>query len=268
MGSFNTTCCLSGVVIDHGMRFTRIYLVPAWDYYQPEKATKRGKTPACFGHLDFYNKKGVAVSNEGAYAMFCPFGFPVRFTYEDCGQGVLWKDAENDARLKQLTDFFGIDYATLETATSDDRWIRYADDKMWRLKREPKHREILERMTHCDVLTSVYEYFAAAKRPDLEARDEKWISEQVAGLDAGSLPMLFPLLCRLNFINEFEKAGMLDWKPNKPRIAEWIRFSARVSAAMLVLRPSHYGGQEDNHAAITGMNRVVKNTLDEMSGRR
>jgi hypothetical protein len=242
MGSFYSTCSVTGMTLTH-QRVARLLLVPS-AYYSDYDSRNIFKDP------------GLVVSNEGAQALFSPFGFAIYGTYYDYGQIA---DIVEDRNVKNLEDFFGLsieqifDIAAGSASKNDET--------------DPEKLEILSRLTYTDIRAEIYEWLC--KKQD---RDPYWDIEKSIQryfdtrekyqsdpdyVDLGNgIRSFIPTLCRDNFL----KLLNIDrtWE-NEYR--EMYQFIVNLGSLHKLLLPSNYGSQDYNFEMLIKLNTLANKLM-------
>ncbi len=142
MGSFFSTCSVSGMTLNDNMPVVRFLLLP--------QSKSKG-----YDTRDILKSKGLIVSNEGATAAFVPFGFPIRGRYYDYGQ---IDEIVHDDGVKMLEAFFGLDIDSILDIASDGREEPDGEDAEEGGK--VKHLKLLKMLTYTDIHAEVYDHLA------------------------------------------------------------------------------------------------------------
>lgn len=291
MGSFYSTCSISHMTLMGGMKVVRYLLVP----------TK--------AHLDGYDsrhllkEKGLMVSNDGAMAMFVPFGFAIRGEYYDYGR---LENIQRDVNVEMLEEFFGLPIESILEAASDDRWYDYGikrpqealakkargetldsseqydidSAESWKLEGgEPKHMDVLRDLTFTDIQADVHDAICQRK---LDEPHGKWglmtrfenavrkFFETQAKCEAKKDDFLARMLFNENakvYLPQFVSHNMFTDLPLTEAHTEMMReqflFLSGVSAMYRFLMPSNYGGQEYNYDLVIQVNRAANKAMRE-----
>jgi hypothetical protein len=122
MGSFYSTCSVTGMTLSH-QSVVRLLIVPSALSFED---WRNDQSPIRYDSRNILKGKGLIVSNNGAQAVFSPFGFPIRGKYYDYGQ---IDEIQRDKNVKILEEYFGLSIEQIFDAASDDRWYKYGIER-------------------------------------------------------------------------------------------------------------------------------------------
>jgi hypothetical protein len=152
MGSFYSSCSITSMTLKH-QNVARFLLVPSLYTHG-------------YDSRDALKEKGLLVSNEGALAIFSPFGFAIRGKYDDYGD---LKEIERDFNVEALEKFFNIPIEEILSAAQDDRWYTLGIDKPLENKNNLKAAK--------ETLDSLVEKYEKNDKPSSRNKISKAISE-------------------------------------------------------------------------------------------
>jgi hypothetical protein len=122
---------------------------------------------------DRLKEKGLLVSNDGALAIFSPFGFAIRGYYDDYGN---LKDIKRDFNVEALEKFFNIPIEEVLSAAQDDRWYTLGIEKPLENKNNLKAAK--------ETLDSLEEKYEKNDKPSTRNKMSKAIRELKAKIRA------------------------------------------------------------------------------------
>lgn len=190
MGSFYSSCSITGMTLPDGVEMYIQFLLPAQRYGSPETsnmfvesflrvAKDKGLEEAIKSFEEstktwvkdnLVSEKGLLCSNEGATVNWIPFGPAIKGTYDDYGNCAPIDSPENNIKLAILKEMTGLEYETLESAATDDRWITLGlngDDRQngdWGLSGLPEnyqHLDLLKGLSMTHFNAGAYETMVA-----------------------------------------------------------------------------------------------------------
>jgi hypothetical protein len=161
MGSYYVACSLSGLSItDDDPMYIQLMIDNRVKHHKVMKhynATVGDEE----GDEGLVGEKGCRVSNEGFYADFIPFGFPILGEYADCG---LIDEVDYQSReVKLLEDYFGMKLSAIIECAEDDRWIKYGEDEdndRWKVDINQSKIELLKALSITYYHKDVYDEFS------------------------------------------------------------------------------------------------------------
>lgn len=143
MGSFYSTCSISHMTLKNQKTSIQI-LAPNYNLSMGG------------------DRLGLIVSNDGAQALFSPFGFPIHGEYSDCGE---IDNIIRDKNVEMIEDFFNLSIDSVLSNIGDDRWYKYGekeDKSDWKVNGKDggpiKNQEILLKIGKTYFRTEILEY--------------------------------------------------------------------------------------------------------------
>lgn len=125
MGSFYMTCSISHMTLNNQKTSIQL-LVPGYS-------------------TDYSEHMNCICSNDGAQALFSPFGFPIHGRYDDYGH---LRDIQRDKNVELLEEFFGITINQIIENVGDDRYV----------PKETKNEELFRKLGMTYIRTEVLEF--------------------------------------------------------------------------------------------------------------
>jgi len=146
MGSFYATCSITRQTITNGQPMYMQFMLPAYAYKKDvsigtifvdsflkiakEKGIEKAietftESTSTWKANDELSEKGLAVSNDGPYVNWVPFGPAIRGIYDDYGNIAPDNDEDSVKRVEILEKLIGLPFYTIMDVATDDRWYTY-----------------------------------------------------------------------------------------------------------------------------------------------
>lgn len=230
MGSFYSSCSVTGDTIKDGDKMVRLLLVPSAHYDGYSSV------------VEYSNQTQLYVSNNGSQGIYSPFGFPVIGEYNDYGDIANIVEDYNTELLKEL---FGVEVESLYRLISEGEF-----------KEDQKNLELLKSLKYTDINYKVYKKLTEIKDfwhiDYVEENINKFFNYKSKYLDLPeklkkaleriNKPKTFiPSLCKHDMFSYYSK----DVIPREDYTSLYI-FLINLSRMNKLLQISNYGGQDDN----------------------